>query len=178
MLAELANLGLSNELIVVLMAAIPVAELRVSIPTAIGIFQMPWQQAFFLSIIGNLIPIPFLLLFFESVANMISKNRKGKKFIDWLYSYGRKKTGTIEKYKHAGLIIFVAIPLPGTGAWTAALIAQLLGMKFKYAMIDIVLGVIGAGIIVTALVLMGWIGALIALATVAALAFISSPKRA
>jgi uncharacterized membrane protein len=124
---------------------------------------MPWQQALIISVIGNLIPVPLLLIFYDSLAKLVSRTRRGKRFIDWIYKRTRKPTGIIEKHKHLGLIVFVAIPLPGTGAWTASIAAHLLGVKFRHALLDIAAGVIGAGIIVTALTLLGWIGAVIAI---------------
>lgn len=93
--------------------------------------------------------------------------------MEWLYKRTRRQTGIIEKYKHVGLIIFVAIPLPGTGAWTASIAAHLLGMRFKNALLDIAIGVIVAGVIVTALVLLGWIGAGIAIVGIIVLAVVS-----
>jgi uncharacterized membrane protein len=170
MLTEIINWDLSRELIIMIIAALPLAELRGSLPVAINIFQMPWPQALLLSIIGNLIPVPFLLLFLDSLAKLFSRTSRGKIFMDWIYKRTRKQTGIIEKHKHLGLIIFVAIPLPGTGAWTASIAAHLLGIRFGKALLDITLGVIGAGIIVAALALAGWTGAAIAIVGVIVLA--------
>jgi uncharacterized membrane protein len=164
MLTEIINSPLSEQLIVLILAALPVVELRGSLPVAMDIFRMPWYQSMALSIIGNLLPVPFLLLFYDSLARLVSRTNTGKRFIEWLYKRTRRQTGVIEKYKHVGLIIFVAIPLPGTGAWTASIAAHLLGMRFKNALLDITIGVIGAGVIVTILVLLGWIGAGLAMA--------------
>jgi uncharacterized membrane protein len=162
MWTELIQSTLSEELIVLILAALPVAELRGSLPVAIDILHIPWPQALLISIVGNLFPVPFLLKFYDIFARLISRNRRGKNFVEWIYNRTRKHTGIIEKYKHLGLIIFVAIPLPGTGACTASIAAHFLGIKFGYAFLDIALGVIGAGIIVTALTLLGWFGLAIA----------------
>jgi uncharacterized membrane protein len=143
---------------------LPVAELRLALPIAITVFDIPWYEAFGLSVLGNIIPVPFLLFFFEAVSKLVQRNKTGKRFINWLLTRTAKKTSVIEKYKHLGLIVFVAIPLPLTGAWTASLAAYILGLKFRPAFIDISLGVIGAGIIVLALTLLGWWGAAIAIA--------------
>jgi len=123
---------------------LPVAELRLALPIAINVFNMPWWEAFGLSVIGNIIPVPFLLLFFDGVSKLVQRNKTGKRFIDWLLTRTAKKTGSIEKYKHLGLIVFVAIPLPLTGAWTASLISYILGLKVVPSFIDITIGVIGA----------------------------------
>ncbi len=177
MLTEIINSSLPEQLIVLIIAALPVVELRGSLPVAMDIFRMPWYQSLALSLIGNLLPVPFLLLFYDSLARLVSRINKGKMFMEWLYNRTRRRTVIIEKYGHVGLIIFVAIPLPGTGAWTASIAAHLLGMKFRHAFFDIALGVIVAGVIVTTLVLLGWIGAGIALAGLIVLATVSLRRR-
>lgn len=164
MLDQLINSALSKELITVVMAMLPVAELRAALPVAINVFHLPWYQAYYLSVIGNLIPVPFLLLFFDAVSKLIQKTKIGKRFIDWLLRHTARRTGVIEKYKFTGLIVFVAIPLPLTGAWTGALASYILGMKFWTSFLAISIGVIIAGIIVTILTLLGWVGAGIAIA--------------
>jgi uncharacterized membrane protein len=177
MLSQILESSLPEQIIILIIAALPIVELRGSIPVAMDVFHMSWQQSVALSIIGNLIPVPFLLLFYDSLASFVSRIKVGKTFLEWLYKRTRRQTGIIEKYKHIGLIVFVAIPFPGTGAWTASIVAHFLGIKFKHALIDIALGVIGAGVIVTALVLLGWIGAVIALAGIIALSLIGIKKR-
>jgi uncharacterized membrane protein len=164
MVTEIVNSSLPEQLIVLIIAALPVVELRGSLPVAMGILHMPWYQSFALSLIGNLLPVPFLLLFYDSLARLVCRMNRGRKLMEWLYERTRRQTWVIEKYKHVGLVLLVAIPLPGTGAWTASIAAHLLGMKFRHAFLDIVLGVILSGLIVTTLVLFGWIGAGIAFA--------------
>jgi uncharacterized membrane protein len=163
-LDQLVHSTLSQSLIVVLLGMIPIGELRAALPIGITVFDMPWYQAFYLSVIGNLIPVPFLLLFFGAVSKLIQKTPKGKRLVDWLLTRTAKRTANLGKYKFAGLMVFVAIPLPLTGAWTASLAAYILGMRFWPAFFSIVLGVLAAGVIVTVLTLLGWIGAGIALA--------------
>ena len=164
MLDGIINSGISKEIITIILAMLPVAELRLALPLAMTVFDLPWYEAFALSVIGNVIPVPLLLLFFDGVSKLVQQTKIGKRFITWLLTRTANKTDMIEKYKHFGLIIFVAIPLPLTGAWTASLAAYILGLKFRSAFLDIVLGVIGAGIIVTALTFLGWWGAAIAIA--------------
>jgi len=147
--------GVAPELIVVIISMIPVVELRGSIPVAILLFNIPWLEAAVLSIIGNMIPVPFLLLLIDWFLGLISKVKPGRKFTEWLFTRTRRKGKSIEKYEEIGLAIFVGIPLPGTGGWTGALAANIFGLRFWRSMLFIFLGVIMAAIIVTALSLMG-----------------------
>jgi len=159
---ELINSSFAKELIVVIISALPVAELRGALPVAINLFHMPWYWAFCLAIIGNLLPVPVLLLFLESLAKTISKLDIGKRLVNWVFEHTRRRGAVIEKYERIGLMLFVAIPLPLTGAWTGSVAAFLLGLKFNHAFFSIFCGVIIAGAIVTCLCLLGWVGAVIA----------------
>ncbi len=170
MLDQIINSTLSREIITIILAMLPVAELRAALPISITVFELPWYQGFYLSIIGNLIPIPFLLLFFDAVSKLLQKTTTGKRFIDWLLRRTARRTGAVEKYKFVGLIVFVAIPLPLTGAWTGSLIAYILGLKFWQSLLSITIGVVVAGVIVTVLTLLGWVGAGIAIAVIVLLA--------
>jgi len=168
----LISSGISQGLIVVIISALPVLELRGALPVAINLFHMEWYQAFCLAIIGNLLPVPFLLLFLESLAKVVSKVALGKKLVNWVFEHTRRRGAVIEKYERIGLMLFVAIPLPVTGAWTGSVAAFLFGLKFRHAFLSILFGVIIAGGIVTSLCLLGWLGAVIAgvgLATLAVL---------
>lgn len=176
MIESLINSSLSKELITIILAMLPVAELRLSIPIAITVFHMPWYEAFGLGILGNMIPVPFLLLFFDWGSKLVQKVPVGKRFIDWLLKRTARHTGSIQKYKFAGLAVFVAIPLPLTGAWTATLLAYILGLKFWPSLLSILLGVIGAAVIVTILTLLGWVGAGIAIAALIILAAVGAWK--
>lgn len=159
---KLLTLNIPHELIVVTVATLPIAELRGALPLAINQFQIPWYEAFCLSVIGNMIPVPILLLFLDPLARAVSHIEIGRKFICWVFEHARRQGKTIEKYERLGLTLFVAIPLPITGAWTGSIAAFLLGMKFRPSIISILSGVIIAGIIVTSLCLLGWLGAIIA----------------
>jgi uncharacterized membrane protein len=94
-LERLIELNLSPELITVLMSMIPVFELRASLPVAITIFNLPWYEAYYLSVIGNILPVPFLLLFFDGVSRIIQKNATGKRFIGWLLRLGNKRSDIV-----------------------------------------------------------------------------------
>jgi uncharacterized membrane protein len=156
------NTGIYKEIIVVIIAALPIIELRGAIPVAINIFHIPWYWAFLLAVTGNMLPVPMLLLFFAYLEKLLSKTKFGKKLIQWALERARRPNALIKKYERIGLIIFVAIPLPVTGAWTGSIAAFLCGIKYKYSFLAILTGVLIAGVIVTCLSLLGWIGALIA----------------
>jgi uncharacterized membrane protein len=115
-----------------------------------------------LAVIGNMLPVPILLLFFDSLAKIIRKVEIGKKLVDWVFRHTRRHEKIIQKYEWLGLMLFVAIPLPITGAWTGSIAAFLMGMKFKHSFLSILCGVLIAGVIVTCLCLLGWLGAIIA----------------
>ena len=134
---------------VILVAMIPFGELRVSIPFAIGIYEMNSLEAFALSIIGNMLPVILLLLFLDPVSNWLRRYTIFDRFFNWLFSRTRRYDNRMRKYGSLGLIPFVAIPLPVTGAWTACAVAFVFGIRFKYAFVAILAGVITAGIIVT-----------------------------
>ena len=147
---------------VLFIAASPIAELRVAIPVAITTFDFSWYYAFLIAVIGNILPIPFILLFIEAITRILSKVAIFKRILIWLFERTRRRGKIIERYKRIGLVLFVAIPLPITGAWTGSLAAVIFGIKFKHAFISIFLGILIAGIIVTCLTLLGWAGAVIA----------------
>jgi Predicted membrane protein len=162
MIEEVLNWGIPREAIIIVISALPVVELRGALPVAINVFGMAWYKAFCLAIIGNLLPVPILLLFLDSLAKVASRVEVGRKMVNWVFERTRRRGNTIEKYEKLGLMLFVAIPLPVTGAWTGSIAAFLLGLKFRYAFLSILLGVIIAGAIVTSLCLLGWVGAVIA----------------
>ena len=160
---DLVAKGISPELAVFLTSMLPIVELRGALPLAINLFHIPWLKAFLISFLGNLIPVPFILWLLKPIVKMLSKFRPLGKFFDWLFKRTRQKSvNLIEKYEEIGLMIFVAIPLPMTGAWTGALIAFLFGLEFKKSLLVIAAGVFIAGVIVTSLCLLGWLGAVIA----------------
>jgi uncharacterized membrane protein len=159
---ELLRLGFNRELVVLIISALPILELRGAIPVAINLFHFSWYQALLLAIIGNLVPVPIILLFLNAISKWLSKIGFFRRFFQWLFEYTSRRGKIIERYERMGLILFVAIPLPVTGAWTGSLLAVLFGLKFRHAFLSILIGVCIAGIIVTCLSLLGWTGALIA----------------
>lgn len=167
--------GVSENATIVAIATLPIVELRGAIPVGHFLqagFQKEnpedarvWLNAgriFLLAVAGNMLPVPFILLLLGPASRLCMKISIGKKFFDWLFARTRRKTADIEKYEFWGLAIFVAIPLPATGAWTGAMGGWLMGIPFGRAMLSIFIGVCIAGVIMTALSLLGWIGAGIA----------------
>lgn len=133
-----------------IMAALPISELRGAIPLGLS-FGMSLQKAFLLSIIGNSIFVVPALFLFEPISNRLRKLRLFSRFFNWIEERTKKNSEAIQKYEALGLAIFVAIPLPMTGAWSGVIAASLFKIKFRYAFISIITGVIVAGLIVAAL---------------------------
>jgi uncharacterized membrane protein len=122
---------------------IPWIESRYVIPYALLKFNWELWQVFPLAILGNMLPIPFVLLFFKFVEKFLRRFRFWTKVMDWLFKRTRERAdGKIIKYEYLGLIMFVAVPLPFTGAWTGSLIAYLFDLKFSKSLFTILLGVI------------------------------------
>jgi uncharacterized membrane protein len=137
-----------RELCVFFCAMLPVIELRGAIPLGAGL-GLPWWQSFGLSLAGNLLPVPFLLLLWQVVLRLLRRFRWTVRVADWLEARALRSRERVENRAFWGLLVFVAIPLPGTGAWTGSLLSSVTGIRFWKAMVAIVLGVIGAGVIMT-----------------------------
>ena len=134
-----------------LTAMTPIGELRASIPLGLSILHQPWLLVFVVSVIGNMIPPVFILWLFPKISGWLMLHSKQmNRFLTWLFERTRRKTyDKIEKYGDLALIIFVAIPLPNTGAWTGTLAAWLFGIPMKRALPNVFYGVLIAGVIVT-----------------------------
>ena len=129
---------------------LPIIELRGAIPLGAG-FGLPFWQTYLISVIGNILPVPFILLFIKSILTWMSKCRVKafNKVAGWLFRKAEKNRGKVEKYASLGLVLFVAIPLPGTGAWTGSLVAAIMDMKFWRAFLSALIGVLVAGVVMT-----------------------------
>ncbi len=138
---------ISKEIIVFVISMIPILELRGSLLAA-GFLKMSFASTYIIAVIGNMIPIPFILLFIEKIFNWLKKT-KLKRMVEKLEEKALSKSDQIRKYGKFGLFLFVAIPLPGTGAWTGALAATLLRMKPKESIFPIFMGVVTAGLIMS-----------------------------
>ncbi len=136
------------ELIAFVISLCPVLELRGGMIAA-RLLEIDFLKAFLICYTGNMIPIPFILLFIRKIFALMKKNRHLAKIVEKLEARSDKKKGTMQKYKEWGLLIFVAVPLPGTGGWTGALIAALMDLRFKKCLPIITLGVFIAGLIMS-----------------------------
>lgn len=141
-----------KELQTLLLAILPFGELRASIPIALKVYNLPVESAFLFSVIGNMIPPVLIILILDPIQKFLSKKSETmKRFFDWIFERtARKHKDKFERMKEFALVLLVAIPLPFTGAWTAALCAFLFKIKFKKAIPLIFIGVLIAGVIVTA----------------------------
>ncbi len=136
-----------KEAIVFIISMIPILELRGALLVAGPLLGVPVARAIPLSVIGNIIPVPFILLLITPIFNWMKGTKKLRPLVDKLETKAMSKSDKIEKYEFWGLVLFVGIPLPGTGAWTGSLIAALLGIKFKKAFPAVVLGICMATVI-------------------------------
>ncbi len=139
--------SITNELVVLFIAALPLIELRGAIPIGVAMGMNP-IHATILSILGGLIPVPFLLFFLEPVFMYLKSTKLFRSFAERTVKRTMRKGRNIKKYSIIGLVIYVAIPLPGTGVWTGSLAAILFNIPIKYALPAIALGNSIAGIIV------------------------------
>lgn len=143
----LTSLKYGKELIVFIISMMPILELRGGLIAAalLGLNVIP---AFIICLIGNLLPLPFILWFITPIFNYLKKTKLLSKFVTKIENKALKKKDKIEKAEFWGLLLFVGIPLPGTGGWTGCLIASLIDMDKKKAMTAATLGVLLAGLIV------------------------------
>ena len=143
-------------------AALPVPELRGAIPYGVA-NGLPYFGVLAVSVIGNMLPVPFIILFVRKIFDWMKKKSKFLAGIaEKLEKRAENKMDVIEKYEMLGLFILVAIPLPGTGAWTGSLISALLGLRLKNAFPMILLGVLTAGVIM--MIISYGVGAIIGVA--------------
>ena len=148
------NLGgkVGKEVILFLIAMVPILELRGGLLAAgPAVLDVPMWEAIPICIVGNLIPIPFILLLITRIFNWMKGTKRLKPLVEKLEKKAMSKSANIEKYEFWGLVAFVGIPLPGTGAWTGSLIAALIGIRFRKAFPAIVLGVFVAAFLMTVL---------------------------
>lgn len=132
------------------MAMVPIIELRGAIPYGAGIAGLPIWQATLIAVLGNLLPIPFLVVFTRDIFSwMRKKSDKLNNIVQMMERKADRNKDVVLRYEFWGLMILVAIPLPGTGAWTGALVAAMMDMQLKRAFPAIALGVVAAAFIVT-----------------------------
>ena len=150
--------GFPPELATFIISMLPISELRGAIPIAIGIYHLDPIETYFLAIIGNIVPVVFILKYIDPVSKyLMSRCKFFNKLFSHLFEHTRKKhNGKFEKWGALALITFVAIPLPVTGGWSGALAAFVFGIPFKRALPLIFFGIMIAGVIMTGLSLGIW----------------------
>lgn len=146
--------GLRPEWIVLIVAALPLIELRGAIPIGVAL-GMPITEVFLLSMLGNLVPVPFILLLLGPIRKWATHWPVVGPILRWAEERAWKRRDQVERYGFWGLVGFVGIPLPGTGAWSGSLVAVLLELRFWPALLANVLGVLIAGILIALLSSLG-----------------------
>jgi len=136
-----------EELKVLITAMLPVVELRGAIPLGI-LFGLDPLKAYILSVAGNFIPVPFILLLLRKILNFLKGFRIFSPIVERIYNLGERRSELVRKYGPIGLVVFVAIPLPVTGAWTGSLVATLLNLPLKTSLMSILAGILIAGFLV------------------------------
>lgn len=142
-------------LTVFLLSMVPVLELRAALPLALLYYDMPVWSACLVTVVGNLLPVPFLVVWGRRVLEWLASYEKLGRPFRWILRLGEKKVSKMHKVLFVGLMLFVAVPLPGTGAWTGSLAAITLNLKLKKAFPPIALGVVIACAVVAAACIAG-----------------------
>ncbi len=135
-----------KEIIIIIISALPVFELRLAFPLAVFKFDFSFSKAYILSILGNILPVFPLLIFFKHFFHSLENKKFIGKFFKWWFNNVKRRSKIIEKWGFWGLVMFVSIPLPITGAWTGTVAASLFDFSVKKAFIAIILGVLLAGV--------------------------------
>ena len=142
----LTSIAFGKQLLVFIISLMPILELRGGLLAAALIGLSP-IQSYIICIIGNLLPIPFILLLINKILDWMRKSKHFKGIANWLDKKVEKHKGQIEKFGYLGVVLFVGIPLPGTGAWTGSLIASVLEMDKKKTFLAVLAGVFMASLI-------------------------------
>ena len=139
-----------KELIILIVAAVPVFEVRASVPLGIIAYHLPVATAIILSIIGSVLPVFPLLWILNNLTDRLRKNPKLDRLFEWLFTRTRSKSKLIEDLELVGLTLFIAVPLPGTGVWTGTIAAYLLGLRWIPTFIAGAVGTSIASVLVAA----------------------------
>jgi len=143
---------MSLPLATVALATLPILELRGALPVALlWPDPLPLWKAYPLAVFGNMLPIPFIIWLLEPATRFLRRWKLGDRFVEWLFARTRRKGKNIEKYEMWGLITFVAIPLPVTGAWTGSMAGHLFGLRWYKTLLACFIGVCIAGVIMSLL---------------------------
>jgi uncharacterized membrane protein len=146
--------GLPQEYLVVILGLLPISELRGAIPLGLSL-GMPMPKVFWLAVLGNSIFVAPALFLFTPISGYLRRFPLWARFFTWFFERTKKNSAVIQKYEALGLAIFVAIPLPMTGAWSGVVAASLFKIRFRYAFLAIIAGVLGAGFIISTLCTLG-----------------------
>lgn len=141
--------SLPHEAVTFVLATLPIFELRGAIPYAIAVADLSWQKAYVIAVVGNFVPVVPIVLLVGPVSESLRRFAVFDRFFEWLFARTRRKGKLIERFEALGLILFVAIPLPVTGAWTGAVAAFIFGVRRPVAYVSIFLGICIAGVVVT-----------------------------
>lgn len=139
----------SPRLMTFLIAMLPISELRGAIPYALAAGGLKWPEAYLFAVLGNFLPVIPLLLFLERISNWLRRYPMGDRFFTWLFKRTRRKGKLVERFEALGLVLFVAIPLPVTGAWTGCAAAFLFKIPLKLSIPAVAGGILIAGCVVT-----------------------------
>jgi len=140
---------MSPKLMTFLISMLPVSELRGAIPYALTKGGLGWQEAYIYAVFGNFLPVIPLLLFLERISEWLRRYPLFDRFFNWFFKRTIRKGKVVERFKAAGLILFVAIPLPVTGAWTGCAAAFLFKIPLRFAIPSVAAGILIAGAVVT-----------------------------
>ncbi|XP_052173326.1 uncharacterized protein LOC127788763 [Diospyros lotus] len=152
---KLRSSGWPDEAVVLALATLPIIELRGAIPVGYWL-QLKPALLTLLSVLGNMIPVPFIILYLKKFATFLAgSSQPASRWVDLLLKKAKEKAGPVEEFQWLGLMLFVAVPFPGTGAWTGAIIASILDMPFWSAFTANFCGVVLAGLLVNLLVNLG-----------------------
>ncbi len=143
----MATTFIGKIIITFFMSMVPVIELRGALPSGVAMGLSPWV-AFAVSVVGNMVPVPFIILFIRKILDWMKRYDSFRRVAEKLEAKAKKHEDKIVRYEALGLFILVAIPLPGTGAWTGSLVAAIFDLRLKNAVPVILAGVITAGLIV------------------------------
>ena len=140
--------GIPKDIVCFIISMVPILELRGGMIAA-ALFGLPWLRALIFCILGNMLPMPFVLLLITKIFDLLKKTKAFRPMVEKLEKRAMGKKDKIEKYEFWGLVLFVGIPLPGTGGWTGSLVAAMLGVKFRKAFPAVILGILLAATIMS-----------------------------
>ena len=140
--------GIPKDIVCFIISMVPILELRGGMIAA-ALFGLPWLRALLFCILGNMLPMPFVLLLIDKIFDLLKKTKTFRSIVEKLEQRALGHRKKIEKYEFWGLVLFVGIPLPGTGGWTGSLAAALMGLRFKKAFPAVILGILLAATIMS-----------------------------